>query len=126
MLEFDLTEEQGALQRLARDFARNEIQPIAVEIDEMNVRDSFPWYMVRKGSQIGLRTMGLPPEWGGVGADYLTQAIVIDELAYADMSCSKIFSQCWKVSRHLFIAGTEDQQKRYLPAFLEDDEFVLG
>lgn len=126
MLEFDLTEEQRALQRLARDFARKEIQPIAMEIDEMDVRDSFPWDMVRKGSQIGLRTMGLPPEWGGVGADYLTQAIMIDELAYADMSCSKIFSQCWKVSRHLFIAGTEDQKKRYIPAFLEDDEFVLG
>jgi hypothetical protein len=43
-----------------------------MEIYEMDVRDSFPWDMVRKGSQIGLRTMGLPPEWGSVGADYLT------------------------------------------------------
>lgn len=126
MLDFDLTEEQRALQRLARDFATREIQPISMEIDQMDVHDSFPWDVVRKGSKVGLRTMGLPEEWGGVNADLLTQAIMIDELAYADMSCSKIFSQCWKVSRHLFIAGTEDQKKRHIPRFVEDDDFVLG
>ncbi len=126
MLEFDLTEEQRALQRLARDFAQREIQPIAMDIDQMDVRESFPWDVVRKGSELGFRTMALPQEWGGVGADYLTQMVMIDELAYADMSCSKIFSQCWKVSRHLFLAGTEDQKKRYIPRFVEDHEFVLG
>jgi acyl-CoA dehydrogenase len=126
MLEFDLTEEQKALQRLARDFAQREIQPVAMELDKMDVRESFPWDIVRKGSKLGLRTMALPPEWGGVGADLLTQALMIDELAYADLSCSKIFSQCWKVSRHLYMAGTEDQKKRYIPPFVEDDTFVLA
>ena len=86
----------------------------------MDVRDSFPWDMVRKGSELGFRTMALPLECGGMGADYLTQIVMINELAYADMSCSKIFSQCWKVSRHLFLAGTEDQKERYIPRFVED------
>ncbi|MEE9592055.1 MAG: acyl-CoA dehydrogenase family protein [Thermoplasmata archaeon] len=126
MLEFDLTEEQKALQRLARDFAEEEIRPIALELDQMDVRESFPWDMVKKGSKLGFRTMALPPEWGGVGADLLTQVVMTDELAYADMSCCKIFSQCWKVSRHLFMAGTEDQQERYIPPFVADDSFVLA
>jgi alkylation response protein AidB-like acyl-CoA dehydrogenase len=126
VLEFDLTEEQRALQSLARDFAQREIQPVALELDGMDVRESFPWDIVKKGSALGLRTMALPPEWGGVGADLLTQSIMIDELAYADMSCCKIFSQCWKVSRHLYMAGTEDQKNRYIPSFVEDDTFVLG
>ena len=126
MLGFDLTEEQTALQTLARDFAEREIMPVAAELDRMDAHDSFPWDVVKKGSEIGLRTMALPPEWGGQGIDLLTQAIVIDQLAYADMSCCKIFSQCWKVSRHLSMAATEDQKKRYIPAFVEDDTFVLG
>ena len=50
MLEFDLTEEKRALQRLAYYLARKEIQPIAMEIDAMDVRDSFAWDMVRKES----------------------------------------------------------------------------
>jgi acyl-CoA dehydrogenase len=126
MLEFDLTEEQRALQRLARDFAEREIRPIAMELDQMDVRESFPWELIKQGSKLGFRTMALPPEWGGVGANLLTQVVMIDELAYADMSCCKMFSQCWKVSRHLFMAGTEDQKKRYIPPFVEDDTFVLA
>jgi alkylation response protein AidB-like acyl-CoA dehydrogenase len=126
MLEFDLTEEQKALQTLARDFADREIRPIAAELDRMDVRESFPWDMVKKGSKLGFRTMALPPEWGGMGANLLTQVVMIDELAYADMSCCKIFSQCWKASRHLFMGGTEDQKKRYIPGFVEDDTFVLA
>ena len=90
MLEFDLTEEQRALQRLARDFARNEIRPIAMAMDQGEVADNFPWDLIKKGSQLGLRTLTLPTEWGGVGADALSQLIVIDELAYEDVSCSKI------------------------------------
>jgi acyl-CoA dehydrogenase len=126
MLEFDLTDEQRALQRLARDFAEREIRPIAMELDQMDVRESFPWELIKKGSKLGFRTMALPPEWGGVGADLLTQVVMIDELAYADMSCCKMFSQCWKVSRHLFMAGTEEQKRRYIPPFVEDDTFVLA
>src|SRR3990172_1526925 len=126
MLEFDLTEEQKALQRLAHDFAEREIRPIAMELDQMDVRENFPWEMLRKGSKLGFRTMALPPEWGGMGADLLTQLVVTDELAYADMSCCKIFSQCWKVSRRLFLAATEDQKKRHIPPFVEDDTFVLA
>ena len=46
MLEFDLTEEQKALQRVARDFARNEIRPVAMEMDQTDVPNNFPWELV--------------------------------------------------------------------------------
>ena len=126
MLEFDLTEEQRALQRLARDFARNEIRPIAMAMDQGEVADNFPWDLIKKGSQLGLRTLTLPTEWGGVGADALSQLIVIDELAYEDVSCSKIFSQNWKIAPLLFVAGTDDQKQRYLPRYRDEDDFLLS
>jgi len=126
MLDFDLTEEQRALQRLARDFAEREIRPIAMELDRAEVPQNFPWDLVKKGSKLGLRTMALPTEWGGIGADAVTQLVMIDELAYADVSCSKIFSQNWKISRYIYVGGTEEQKQRFLPAFRDDDTFLLS
>ncbi len=126
MLEFDLTEEQKALQRVARDFARNEIRPVAMEMDQTDVPNNFPWELVKKGSELGLRTLSLPIEWGGIEADALTQLNVIDELAYEDVSCSKIFSQNWKIAPLLFVAGTEEQKQRYLPRSRDEDTFLLS
>ncbi len=126
MLDFDLTEEQRGFQRLARDFAQREIRPIAMELDRSEVPGNFPWDLVKKGSELGLRTLALPPEWGGSGADAITQMVMIDEMAYEDVSCSKIFSQTWKICRYLFAGGTEEQKQRFLPAFRDNDTFLLS
>lgn len=126
MLDFDLTEEQRAFQRLAREFAVREIRPIAMELDRSEVPGNFPWDLVRKGSKLGLRTLALPPEWGGLGADAITQLVMIDQMAYEDVSCSKIFSQNWKICRYLSAGGTEEQKQRFLPAFRDNDTFLLS
>jgi alkylation response protein AidB-like acyl-CoA dehydrogenase len=126
MIDFELTEEQLALQKMARDFSEKEIRPIAEKLDRSeNLLADFPWDMVRKGSKLGLRTISLPREYGGPEHDMLAWLAIIDELGYADIACAKIFSQCWKLSRRIAAGGTKEQKDRFLPAFRDDDTFLL-
>ena len=60
--------------------------------------NSFDWDIVEKGSKLGFRTMAVPMEYGGEGTDYVTQALVMAELARGDSAISKTFSQNWKWS----------------------------
>ena len=68
----------------------------------------------------------MPKEFGGHGIDFVTQALVMAELAKADSAISKAFSQCWKWSHLIATQCTEEQKKRFLKTFIEDDTFVLG
>ena len=70
--------------------------------------------------------MAVPKEWGGHGTDFVTQALVMAELAKADSAISKAFSQNWKWSHLISATCTEEQKQRFLPAFVADDTFVLG
>jgi len=68
----------------------------------------------------------VPKEWGGHGADFVTQALVMAELARGDSAISKTFSQCWKWSHLIAECCTPDQKERFLKPFVEDDTFLLG
>ena len=126
MIDFELTGEQLAWQKIARDFSEQEIRPIAERLDRSeNLLADFPWDMIKKGSKLGLRTLSLPKEYGGPNLDMLTWLVIIDELGYADISCAKIFSQCWKLARTIATVGTQEQKDRFLPAFRDDDTFLL-
>lgn len=127
MIGFELTKEQMAYREIARDFSEREIRPIAAKLDRSeNLLADFPWDMVRKGSKLGLRTLSLSKEYGGPEIDMLTWLSIIEELGYADITCAKIFSQCWKLSRLLGFVGTQEQKDRFLPAFRDDDTFLLS
>jgi acyl-CoA dehydrogenase len=88
--------------------------------------ETFDWDIIRKGSKLGFRTMAVPKEWGGQGTDFVTQALVMTELAKADSAISKSFSQCWKWSHLIAASCTDEQKRRFLAPFLADDTFVLG
>ena len=123
----DLSEEQLMIQRTAREFAEKEVKPISAELDAAtDLSESFPWDLVKKGSALGFRTLALSPKYGGLGLDVPTQVVVIDELGYADIVGSKIFSQCWKWTTLIEAVGTQDQKDRFLPAFAQDDTFLLA
>jgi alkylation response protein AidB-like acyl-CoA dehydrogenase len=68
----------------------------------------------------------VPKEYGGPGADYVSQAIVMAELARGDSAVSKAFSQNWKWSHLIAAVCTPQQKERFLKAFLADDTFVMG
>jgi acyl-CoA dehydrogenase len=126
-MDFLLNEEQLEWQMKARKFAEEEIKPISLARDKIaNPADTIDWELIKKGSKIGLRTAVVPKEQGGHGIDYVTQALVMAELAKGDSAMSKTFSQCWKWSHAIAAVCTDEQRKRFLKPFLDDDTFVFG
>jgi alkylation response protein AidB-like acyl-CoA dehydrogenase len=126
-MDFNLSDEQRAWQMKARKFAEEEIRPLSLPRDAIpTARETWDWGIIKRGSKLGFRTMAVPKEWGGPGTDFVTQALVMAELAKADSAISKAFSQNWKWSHLITQVCTEEQKKRFLPAFLADDGWVLG
>jgi short/branched chain acyl-CoA dehydrogenase len=82
-VNLELSDEQRNIQRLVRDFAQNEIAPIAEELDR---EKRFPYEIVKKLGDLGLMGIPYPEEYGGGGADTLSYAIAVEELARVDSS----------------------------------------
>jgi len=79
MIDFSLTEEQQALQELARKFAREEMAPKAAHHDETG---EFPREIAKKAWELGLMNTHVPPEYGGMGLGVLDGCIITEELAW--------------------------------------------
>ena len=110
-MDFNLSDEQRAWQMTARKFAEEEIRPISLQRDAIpTARETWDWEIIKKGSKLGFRTMAVPKEWGGEGTDFVTQALVMTELAKADSAIAKAFSQNWKWSHLISQVCTEEQK----------------
>jgi alkylation response protein AidB-like acyl-CoA dehydrogenase len=111
-LDFSLSEEQQLLQQTVRDFAQAEIAPHAREWDE---KQAFPREIFTKLGALGLMGAVWPTEYGGAGLSTLDYAIVMEEVSRADagvaLSLAAHNSLC---SGHIFLAGSEEQKKKYL------------
>ena len=126
-MDFALNNEQREWQQKARRFAEEQIRPISLARDRIaDPAATWDWDIIKKGSQLGFRTLGVPKEWGGPGADLVTQCVVMAELARGDSAISKAFSQNWKWSQLMAVICTKDQQARFLKPFLADDTYMLG
>ena len=110
-----------------RDFVNDEIKPVTLKAERLDAGDrSLPIDVLRKASQMGLRTLALPEELGGVGADALTCCIVTEELAAGDADVAAVLAETSALGRLLF-AGDDAGAARALPAgFLEDDDLSPG
>ena len=109
-MDFTLSNEQRNWQMTARKFAEEEVRPVSLARDAIpTARETWDWDAIKKGSQLGFRTLAVPKEWGGHGADFVSQALVMAELAKADSAISKAFSQNWKWSHLISASCTEDQ-----------------
>jgi hypothetical protein len=111
-LDFTLSEEQKLLKQTVRDFAEAELSPHAREWDE---KQEFPREVFTKLGELGLMGVVWPVEYGGAGLSTLDYAIVMEELSRADagvaLSVAAHNSLC---SGHIFLAGTDEQKKKYL------------
>jgi alkylation response protein AidB-like acyl-CoA dehydrogenase len=111
-LDFSLNEEQQLLKNTVRDFAEAEILPHCREWDE---KQEFPREVFSKLGNLGLMGVIWPTEYGGSGLSTLDYAIVIEELARVDagvaLSVAAHNSLC---SGHIFLAGSDEQKRRYL------------
>jgi alkylation response protein AidB-like acyl-CoA dehydrogenase len=127
MYDLHLTPEQLEFRDTVRDFVNDEIKPVTLKAERLDVCDrSLPLDVLRKASQMGLRTLALPEELGGVGADALTCCIVTEELAVGDADVAAVLMETSALGRLLFAAMTPQQRERLLPPFLEDDDYHLA
>jgi len=111
-MNFDLTEDQKAIQSLCRDFAREEVAPKAEELDR---NAEFPYAIVKKLASLGLLGLPFPEEYGGGGADTVSYALAVMELARADASVAITMAAHVSLGASPFyLFGTEAQKQKYL------------
>jgi alkylation response protein AidB-like acyl-CoA dehydrogenase len=112
-MDFDLSQEQKMIQDTIRKFAKEEIAPAARENDK-NAR--FPREIFKKLAELGFMGTPIPEEYGGAGFDYISHAIVAEEIGRVDSSLRGTYSvQVSLVELPLFMFGSEEQKKKYLP-----------
>ena len=112
-MDFKLSKEQEMLRKLFRDFAENEVKPLAATVDE---EEMFPEETVKKMAKLGMMGIYFPKEYGGSGADVLTYVMAVEELskvcgttgvilsAHTSLCCAPIYEN-----------GTAAQKEKYLP-----------
>jgi short-chain 2-methylacyl-CoA dehydrogenase len=112
-MHFDPSDEQEAIRNLARDFAEGEVRPAAEELDRTK---SFPYEIVRKLGGLGLMGIPYPEEYGGGGADNLSYAIAIEELARVDSSVAITVAAHTSLGTWpLYAFGSEEQKAEWMP-----------
>ncbi|MBM7622641.1 acyl-CoA dehydrogenase [Sporohalobacter salinus] len=111
-MEFKLTEEQEMIKKVVCDFAEQEVDPVAAEIDETH---EFPKENVEKMGEAHMLGIPFPQEYGGAGSDTLSYAIVIEELSRACATHGVICSAHTSLGAHpIYKYGTEEQKEKYL------------
>ncbi len=118
---YELSEETKLFQESIRDFAKNVVEPRAIEIDETG---DFPWDMVEKLKETGFIGLPFAEEYGGEGADLLTVCIAVEELAKACASTSLILSCQELGATPIKLAASDEQKKKYLPPLAAGDKLV--
>lgn len=111
-MDFELTEEQRLVRQTAREFAEAEIVPAAARFNEAA---EFPWKIIRKLGGLGFLGAVFPPDYGGAGLDYVSYALLVEEIARADGSVAlTVAAHNSLCSNHIYLAGTESQRQKYL------------
>jgi alkylation response protein AidB-like acyl-CoA dehydrogenase len=112
-LNFDLSDEQRDIQRLVRDFAEQEVRPVAEELDREH---RFPYEIVEKLGGLGLMGMPYPEEYGGGGTDNLSYAIAVEELTRVDSSVAITMAAHTSLGTWpIYAFGSEEQKQEWLP-----------
>ena len=111
-MDFSLSEEHEIIQAAAREFAQNEIAPVAAEFDESG---EFPSATIRAAGELGFMGVEIPEEYGGSGLDSISYVLIMAEISAADASHGTIVS----VNNSLYGVpllefGTEEQKQRFL------------
>lgn len=112
-MDFDLTEEQKMLQETIRKFADEEMAPVASEYDK---KGEFPRDIFNKLAGLGFIGTPIPEEYGGAGFDYISHAIVAEEIGRVDSSLRGTYSvQVSLVELPIYKFASEEQKQKYLP-----------
>ena len=112
-MEFELSDDQKAIQKLVREFAEQEVAP---EIPLLEKEGVWKSSVLKKAAALGLAGMTIPGEYGGTGLDAVSYNLAIQELSRVNGSVGITFAaHCGLGSSHILIMGTQEQKQRYLP-----------
>ena len=112
-MNFEMTEEQQLIKNMVREFAENEVKPIAAEIDK---KHSYPEKTIKRMAELGLYGLSIPENYGGGDGDSVSYAITVEELSRACASHGIMYSVHMSLCTHTILKfGTEEQKKKYLP-----------
>jgi alkylation response protein AidB-like acyl-CoA dehydrogenase len=124
---FIMNADQRAILETVTRFVKEEVVPRAARLDaDPDPAAGFSWDIVEKASEVGIRTMTLSEQWGGLSTDSLTTAMVIEELAKGDIGVSVIFAQTLKIAQIMQKALNPEQRARVLPNFASDPRGMLA
>ncbi len=119
-LDFSFTEEQRAIRDMARDFARQEVDPIVDEIDEAQ---RFPHEVMAKAGELGFLGLIFPEDLGGVGLGYVEYVLVVTELSKVDPSVGiSVAAHNSLCSNHIYKFGNEEQKRKWLVPLAKGDK----
>jgi alkylation response protein AidB-like acyl-CoA dehydrogenase len=121
-VDFELTAEQREIQALARDFARERIEPYAAEWDREH---RFPRELFAQLAELGLMGVCVPEAYGGAGADFISYILVLEELSRADAGVGVTVAVHTSATTLPILAfGTDEQKARFVPPLARGE--VLG
>ncbi len=121
-MDFELSPEQREIQALARDFARERIEPHAAEWDREH---RFPRELFGQLAELGLMGVCVPEEYGGAGADFVAYILVLEELSRADAGVGvTVAVHTSATTLPILTFGTDEQKSRFVPPLARGD--VIG
>jgi alkylation response protein AidB-like acyl-CoA dehydrogenase len=119
-MEFDLPDDHRLLRSTVREFAEQEIAPVAEELDRTK---AFPYDLVRRLGELDLMGIPFPEEYGGAGGDSLAYALVVEELARVDSSVA--ITLCAHTSlgtQPIYLFGSEEQKRGWMPRLCSGEQ----
>lgn len=112
-MDFNLSEQELAVQKLARDFAQNEIAPYIMEFDESQ---EFPMEIARKMGDMGFLGIIFPEEYGGAHFSTVEYALIVEEISKVDPSMGlTIAAHNGLCTNHIYSFANDELKKKYLP-----------
>src|SRR2546425_2485705 len=112
-MDFDLTDDQKRLRQVAREFAEGELGNTIAPYDE---RQTFPHEIVKKLGPLGFLGVLVADEYGGAGLDYVSYALIVEELCRGDASVGiTMWAHNSLCTNHIATFGSEAQKRRYPP-----------
>jgi butyryl-CoA dehydrogenase len=111
-MDFTLNDEQLAIRDTCREFAQQEIKPLA---EHMDASGEFPYALIHKMAELGLLGLPFPEEYGGAGADFLSYCLAIEEISRADVSVGVTMEAHTSLgATPFYLFGSQAQKERFL------------
>jgi acyl-CoA dehydrogenase len=121
VVDFTLTDEQKDMREMAHDFAEKEIRPVAWEYDKDG---TWPQEIIEKAWELGIMNSHLPEEYGGPGLDYLTGALIEEELGWGCSGIGTSISCNGLATAPIMLGGSDELKKKYLGMLAEEPKLA--